>query len=94
MAEETNGNVFLDVLDRVANWDILRRGGMPNALDGGAPAPRPASAPVRTEQTPPAPPGGVSALPASGTIMGVDQKTVMLGLAAFAGAALLVAAFK
>lgn len=49
--------LFLDVLQTVAEWDVLKTTGLPGELDGGI---RPVSdiQNQNAERTPPAPPGG------------------------------------
>lgn len=54
------GNIFLDVLGTVANWDILRRTGLPGTVDGGSYTPVADNQQQYTDRAPPAPPGGVT----------------------------------
>ena len=85
------GEVFLDVLDKAASWDILRKTGLPIDIDGGVSGPviRASDRQVQ-EQVPPAPPGGTTGfqLPAA------SGNTLLIGGAVLLGAVGLYLALK
>lgn len=77
------GNIFLDVLGTVANWDILRRTGLPNTVDGGSAMPVSDGQQQYTDRTPPAPPGGITGW----RIGDITGQQLGIGAAALAGLA-------
>lgn len=77
----SGGSVFLDIFETAAEWDVLRRTGLPNTIDGGV---QPVSD-IQTqnaERTPPAPPGGSSAfsLTPSNIAIGGALAVALIGL--------------
>lgn len=72
----SSGNVWLDLLDKAASWDILRRQGLPSTVDGG-PLPVSDIEQQNAARTPPAPAGGYTGIPVTGTQVAIGAGALL-----------------